>query len=254
MNTNADKTQENKNESITSDTSQKQGSDKATFQFVDNRPEVVAQRKLQEMANNSQQVSQLKVFQDMADGNSSPIQMTRSRSSSIRGGNVPGGDEGISSPKPGLAKASADPHAGKKAMATGMAEDIYENAALGAVGGGIAGGAAGTFAAPGIGTGIGAAGGMGIGAAAGGLLGAAKGAIMAPYRGVQAKMGAQGDADQANQAQDAQSAADTGTINTMNAIKGVIDDVGSVKTDVNTLKEDVRINKGMINMMDKGLI
>jgi hypothetical protein len=70
MNTHADKTQENKSQSITSDTSQKQGSDKATFQFVDNRPEVVAQRKLQEMANNSQQVSQLKVFQDMA--NNSP--------------------------------------------------------------------------------------------------------------------------------------------------------------------------------------
>ncbi|MFT6066453.1 MAG: hypothetical protein ACJAYY_001932 [Paraglaciecola sp.] len=70
MNTHADKTQENKNESIASDTSQKQGSDKATFQFVDNRPEVVAQRKLQEMANNSQQVSQLKVFQDIA--NNSP--------------------------------------------------------------------------------------------------------------------------------------------------------------------------------------
>jgi hypothetical protein len=70
MNTHADKTQENKNESIASDTSQKQGSDESTFQFVDNRPEVVAQRKLQEMANNSQQVSQLKVFQDMA--NNSP--------------------------------------------------------------------------------------------------------------------------------------------------------------------------------------
>jgi hypothetical protein len=70
MNTHADKTQENKSQSITSDTSQKQGSDKATFQFVDNRPEVVAQRKLQEMANNSQQVKQLMAFQDMA--NNSP--------------------------------------------------------------------------------------------------------------------------------------------------------------------------------------
>ena len=41
-----------------------------TFQFVDNRPEAVAQRKLQEMANNSPRVSQLKIFQDMA--NNSP--------------------------------------------------------------------------------------------------------------------------------------------------------------------------------------
>ncbi len=52
MNTHADKTQENKSQSVANELSQKQGSGESTFQFVDNRPEAVAQRKLQEMANN----------------------------------------------------------------------------------------------------------------------------------------------------------------------------------------------------------
>jgi hypothetical protein len=70
MNTHADKTQENKSQSVSNETSQKQGGGESTFQFVDNRPEAVAQRKLQEMANNSPQVKQLMAFQDMA--NNSP--------------------------------------------------------------------------------------------------------------------------------------------------------------------------------------
>lgn len=67
MNTHADKTQENKNQSVANATSQKQSSGESTFQFFDNRPETIAQRKLQEMANNSTQVSQLKTIQKMAD-------------------------------------------------------------------------------------------------------------------------------------------------------------------------------------------
>jgi hypothetical protein len=70
MNTHADKTQENKSQSVAANSSQMQGGGESTFQFVDNRPEAVAQRKLQEMANNSPQVSQLMAFQDMA--NNSP--------------------------------------------------------------------------------------------------------------------------------------------------------------------------------------
>ena len=74
MNTHADKTQENKSQSVSNETSQKQGGGESNFQFVDNRPEAVAQRKLQEMANNSPQVSQLMAFQDMADNHSAQQQ------------------------------------------------------------------------------------------------------------------------------------------------------------------------------------
>ena len=67
MITRADKTQENKSQSVAKAVSQKQSSGESTFRFVDNRPEAIAQRKLEEMANNSPQVRQLKAFQDMAD-------------------------------------------------------------------------------------------------------------------------------------------------------------------------------------------
>lgn len=52
MNTHADKKQENKSQPVADVLSQKQSSEESTFQFIDNRPEVVAQRKLQAMANN----------------------------------------------------------------------------------------------------------------------------------------------------------------------------------------------------------
>jgi hypothetical protein len=44
-----------------------QSGGESTFQFVDNRQESVAQRKLQEMANNSPRVKQLSAIQDMLD-------------------------------------------------------------------------------------------------------------------------------------------------------------------------------------------
>ena len=53
MNTHADKTQENKSQSVSNVESQMQSGGESTFKFVDNRPEAIAQRKLQEMANNS---------------------------------------------------------------------------------------------------------------------------------------------------------------------------------------------------------
>lgn len=53
MNTHADITQKNKSQSVANEISQKQGGcGESTFQFADNRPEAVAQRKLQVMANN----------------------------------------------------------------------------------------------------------------------------------------------------------------------------------------------------------
>ena len=70
MNTHADKTQKSKSQSISATDSQMQSSGESTFRFVDNRPEAIAQRKLQEMANNSSHVSQFKAFQDIV--NNSP--------------------------------------------------------------------------------------------------------------------------------------------------------------------------------------
>ena len=70
MKAHADKTQENKSQSVANAVSQKQSGGESTFQFVDNRPEILQMRELQEMADNSPQVSQLRAFQEMA--NNSP--------------------------------------------------------------------------------------------------------------------------------------------------------------------------------------
>jgi len=81
MNTHADKTQGNKSQSVANSVSQKKqkkNAGESTFLFVDNRPEAVAQRKLQEMANNSPQAKQAAQLQAMADNYSArqqwPIQ------------------------------------------------------------------------------------------------------------------------------------------------------------------------------------
>ncbi|MTI88987.1 MAG: hypothetical protein FH748_13595 [Balneolaceae bacterium] len=52
MNTYAKRTQENKNLSIANQLAYKQYSNSSTYQFVDNRPETITNRKLQEIANN----------------------------------------------------------------------------------------------------------------------------------------------------------------------------------------------------------
>ncbi len=70
MNTYADKIQKNKRQSVAAETSQMQSGGESTFQFADNRPEAVAQRKLQELANNRSQTSQLNAFQDIANNSS----------------------------------------------------------------------------------------------------------------------------------------------------------------------------------------
>jgi len=67
MNTHADKTQEPRNLSVTNKSSQKKSKGNTPFQFADNRPETAVQRKLSEMANNNQQVRQLKSFQKKAN-------------------------------------------------------------------------------------------------------------------------------------------------------------------------------------------
>ncbi|GEM_PF-4891718 len=55
---------------VTNSVAKKQSGSKSTFQFVDNRPEAVAQRKLQELANNSPQDANLRALQYLADANS----------------------------------------------------------------------------------------------------------------------------------------------------------------------------------------
>ena len=67
MSTLADKIPKNNNQSVASENSQKQEGGDFSFQFLDNRPEAIAQRKLLEIANKSQQISQKKPFQGMVD-------------------------------------------------------------------------------------------------------------------------------------------------------------------------------------------
>jgi hypothetical protein len=70
MDIHAGKTQVNNSQSVANAHSQKQGDSEATDLFVDNRPEAIAQRKLQEAINNSPRVQQLKPYQAMV--NNSP--------------------------------------------------------------------------------------------------------------------------------------------------------------------------------------
>lgn len=74
MNTHADKKQANKNQSAANAVSQKKNGAESTFQFLDNRPEAVAHRKLQEMANNCPQEKQAAQLQTMVDNYSAQQQ------------------------------------------------------------------------------------------------------------------------------------------------------------------------------------
>lgn len=67
MNTHADRTEENKSQSVAAANLQEQQSSAATFQFADHRSETVAHKKLQDMGDNSLQVAQLMAYQEMAD-------------------------------------------------------------------------------------------------------------------------------------------------------------------------------------------
>ena len=67
MNTHADKTQENKSKTMANVVSQKETVGESTFQFVNNRPEVTTQRKLQETVNNNPQVKHVAQLQAIAN-------------------------------------------------------------------------------------------------------------------------------------------------------------------------------------------
>jgi hypothetical protein len=83
MNSHADKTQENESQSVANAISQKQSVGKSAFQFVDNRPEAIAQRKLNEMVNNSPQAKQAAQLRAMSDSYTSqqeqPIQKIKNK-------------------------------------------------------------------------------------------------------------------------------------------------------------------------------
>ncbi|WP_395303777.1 hypothetical protein [Enterobacter sp. ECC-019] len=70
MNTHAGKKQENKSQSATNAVFQKQRGGESIFQFVDNRPEVIAQRKMQEMVSNSPSAKQAAQLRPMVDNRS----------------------------------------------------------------------------------------------------------------------------------------------------------------------------------------
>lgn len=89
------KSKENESKTFTNSVAQKQSSKRSTFQFVDNRPEAIAQRKLRKAANNSPQVSQPRAFQVMVNGTSATKQMVRPGSNEVTDGNVTGGGAGI---------------------------------------------------------------------------------------------------------------------------------------------------------------
>ena len=80
MNTNADKTQENKSQSVAAANPQIQHGGESAFAFVDHRPEAVAQRKRQDMANNSPRAMQFKALQDMANNSAQATQTTQLQS------------------------------------------------------------------------------------------------------------------------------------------------------------------------------
>ena len=75
MNTHAEKTQENKSQSAPSEYSRQQSADESTFQFIDNRPEALAQLKLKELISNSPRARQAAQLQAMADNYSAQKQL-----------------------------------------------------------------------------------------------------------------------------------------------------------------------------------
>lgn len=67
MNAHSDKTSENKTQAVADSLTKLQNTGKSSFEFVDNRPEAVAQRRLHEAVDNSLQVQQLRAYLAMAD-------------------------------------------------------------------------------------------------------------------------------------------------------------------------------------------
>jgi len=77
MHAHADKTKENKSQSVANGIAQKESSGDSTFVFRNNRPEAFAQRKLQEMVNNNSRLEQLKSSQESASHSQQVNQVTQ---------------------------------------------------------------------------------------------------------------------------------------------------------------------------------
>ena len=73
MHTHATRTQKNQSKAVANESSGKRSGGETKFQFEDNRPETIAQRKLQKLMNNSPQAQQAAQFQAMADSYSSDV-------------------------------------------------------------------------------------------------------------------------------------------------------------------------------------
>lgn len=67
MNTPAEKTQEIKSQSVANEVSQKRNTGESALSIIDNSPEAIMQRKMQEVANNSPQVKQAAQLQATAN-------------------------------------------------------------------------------------------------------------------------------------------------------------------------------------------
>lgn len=84
MNTHADKTFENKSRAVASSLTKQKKNNESIFQLIDNRPEVIAKKKLQENINHSPRVQQLKSFLDMTNNfNSQTLQKKESKTSPV---------------------------------------------------------------------------------------------------------------------------------------------------------------------------
>jgi len=76
MNTHADKTTDAKSNAAANGVAVQQGAEhEGTLQLEDNRPETIAQRQIQDAANNSPQVTQLKAIQAMANSSTQVKQL-----------------------------------------------------------------------------------------------------------------------------------------------------------------------------------
>ena len=77
MTTHTDKSKQNRNRSVARQRPEKQNDSKSALQYLNNRPEAIAQSKLQELANRSAQAKQLMAAQNMANNSPRAAQLVQ---------------------------------------------------------------------------------------------------------------------------------------------------------------------------------
>jgi len=86
MNTRVEKTLENESKAAASNVPNQQKNGASSFELVNNRPEAIAQRRLQETINNSPRVKQLRSLQDIANNfNSQTVQQKKDVQETLQG-------------------------------------------------------------------------------------------------------------------------------------------------------------------------